>query len=67
VPAELLPAMSLIHLYLVSEAKNLLVAGDRSISEIAFQLGFENPPYFSGLFKKETGISPKDFKNRFQN
>jgi AraC-like DNA-binding protein len=57
-------ALELIHLYVISEAKNMLVAGNGSISEIAFRLGFENPPYFSRLFKKETGISPKDYKNQ---
>jgi len=56
-------ALELIHLYLISEAKNLIVEGDKSISEIAYQLGFENPPYFSRLFKKETGMSPKKYKN----
>ncbi len=60
-------ALELIHLYMISEAKNILVAGDQSISEIAFQLGFENPPYFSRLFKKEVGMSPKEFKNHLQN
>jgi len=60
-------ALELIHLYVVSEAKNLLVAGDRSIAEIAYKLGFENPPYFSRLFKKEVGMSPKEFKNRLLN
>ncbi|MGD1046116.1 MAG: helix-turn-helix transcriptional regulator [Bacteroidota bacterium] len=60
-------ALELIHLYMISEAKNMLVAGDRSISEIAYQLGFENPPYFSRLFKKEVGMSPKEFKNHLQN
>ncbi len=57
-------AMELIHLYMISEAKNMLVAGDRSIAEIAYQLGFENPPYFSRLFKKEVGMSPTEFKNQ---
>lgn len=57
-------ALELIHLHTISEAKNMLVAGDRSISEIAYQLGFENPPYFSRLFKREIGISPKEFQNR---
>jgi AraC family transcriptional regulator, transcriptional activator of pobA len=57
-------ALELIHLRVISEAKNLLVAGDRSITEIAYRLGFENPPYFSRLFKKETGMSPKEFMNR---
>ena len=60
-------ALELIHLYVISEAKNLLVTGERSISEIAYQLGFENPPYFSRLFKKEVGVSPKEFKNQILN
>jgi AraC family transcriptional activator of pobA len=60
-------ALELIHLYVISEAKNMLVAGDRSIAEIAYQLGFENPPYFSRLFKKEVGMSPKEFKLQLLN
>ncbi len=60
-------ALELIHLYVISEAKNLLVTGERSISEIAYQLGFENPPYFSRLFKKKVGVSPKEFQNRIMN
>ena len=60
-------ALELIHLFVISEAKNLLVAGDKNISEIAYQLGFENPPYFSRLFKKEVGVSPKEFKNQILN
>ncbi len=60
-------ALELIHLYVISEAKNMLVEGNRSISEIAYQLGFENPPYFSRLFKKEVGLSPKEFKSQLLN
>lgn len=56
-------AIELIHLFLISEAKNLLTGTDYSVSEIAYRLGFENPPYFSRLFKKETGMSPSQFKN----
>lgn len=55
-------AIELIHLFLISEAKNLLTGTDYSVSEIAYKLGFENPPYFSRLFKKETGISPVQFR-----
>lgn len=57
-------ALELIHLYLIAEAKNMLIAGEQNISGIAYQLGFENPPYFSRLFKKEVGISPKEFQNQ---
>jgi AraC family transcriptional regulator, transcriptional activator of pobA len=55
-------AIDLIHFYVISEAKNLLVGADHSVSEIAYELGFENPPYFSRLFKKEVGMSPNEFK-----
>jgi AraC family transcriptional regulator, transcriptional activator of pobA len=55
-------AIDLIHLYLISEAKNLLVGADQSVSEIAYGLGFENPPYFSRLFKKEVGMTPNEFR-----
>jgi AraC-like DNA-binding protein len=40
---------------------------DRSIAEIAYELGFENPPYFSRLFKKEAGMTPNQFRNLFLN
>ena len=33
-------ALELIHLYVISQAKNMIVAGDQSISEIVFKLGF---------------------------
>ncbi|WP_343634462.1 helix-turn-helix domain-containing protein [Fluviicola sp.] len=60
-------AIELIHIYLVNEAKNRLKSDDQSVSEIAYQLGFENLPYFSRLFKKETGISPNQFKKGLMN
>ena len=55
-------ALDHIHIFLIDEAKNLLLATDNSISETAYQLGFENPPYFSRLFKKKIGITPVQFK-----
>jgi len=45
----------------------MLIGGEQSISEIAYHLGFENPPYFSRLFKKEVGLSPTEFKNHLLN
>lgn len=60
-------AIELIHIYLMSEAKNLLKTADQSISEIAYTLGFENLPYFSRLFKKEVGVSPNQFKKQLLN
>lgn len=60
-------AIELIHIFLVNEAKNLLKGEDQSVSEIAYLLGFENLPYFSRLFKKETGLSPNQFKKQLVN
>jgi AraC family transcriptional regulator, transcriptional activator of pobA len=55
-------AMDLIHIYLISEAKNLLTVHDQNVSEVAYALGFENLPYFSRLFKKEVGVSPNQYR-----
>jgi len=54
-------AIDQINLYLVEEAKNLLLAPHLSIAETAYKLGFEYPQYFSRLFKKKTGMSPKAY------
>jgi len=58
-------AIELIHIALIGEAKNRLIKKDKTISEIAYNLGFENMSYFSRLFKKETGMLPTEFKNQF--
>lgn len=55
-------ALELIHIFLVSEAKNLLTLGEKGIAEIAYHLGFENASYFTKLFKKQTGMRPLEFR-----
>lgn len=46
----------------IEHAKGLLDSGEYLIYEIADQLGFENAYYFSKVFKKVTGMSPKNYK-----
>ena len=46
----------------ILEAKRLLVDNKKSISQVADELGFDNFSYFAKLFKKENGISPKEFR-----
>lgn len=55
-------SLELIHLALISEAKNLLRGPSQGIAEIAYRLGFENTSYFTRLFKKQTGMKPLEFK-----
>lgn len=51
-----------IHDRVVLEAKRLLNFTDKPITEVGFDLGYEDPAYFSRFFKKHTGLSPTDFK-----
>ncbi|WP_261387878.1 helix-turn-helix domain-containing protein [Chitinophaga pinensis] len=51
-----------IHAFIIDRAKVLLTTG-LSISEIAYQLGFEYPGYFNRLFKNKTGRTPVEFRN----
>lgn len=48
----------------IQEAKRMLLEGNRLVYEIADQLGFENAFYFSTVFKKIEGCSPREFMNR---
>jgi AraC family transcriptional activator of pobA len=47
---------------LIDKAKALLGSSELSVSEIAYQLGFEYPQSFSKLFKSKTGKTPKEFR-----
>lgn len=55
-----------IHEKLIERAKEKLSTTELSISEIAYELGFEHLPSFSKLFKAKTAQSPVDFRASFQ-
>lgn len=52
-----------INMYLIELAKTELLSTKKTISEIAFNLGFEYPQYFSKLFKQKEGVSPSEYRN----
>lgn len=52
-----------IHYHVIELAKNKLLNSNSSISEIAFELGFEYSQYFSRLFKNKVGKTPLEYRN----
>ncbi len=48
----------------MNEAKKLLQATDKAVTEIAMDVGFQTPNSFSTLFKRETGLTPTQYKNQ---
>ncbi len=58
-------AQQLIHEKLVDHAKEQLSTTTLSVSEIAYELGFEHPQSFSKLFKAKTSLSPLAFRQTF--
>lgn len=49
------------------EAKHLLISTGKSISEIAYELGYNENSYFSNVFKKKAGQSPSEFREDMKN
>lgn len=55
----------IIHEKLIEKAKEKLSTTDLTISEVAYELGFEHSQSFNKLFKAKTNISPLEFRKSF--
>ena len=55
-------AQEYVQLTTIDRAKELLTEGSRSVSEIAYELGFKYPHHLSRLFKKVVGYTPNEYK-----
>lgn len=59
-------AIQLLQGRLLLESKRLLYATDMTVKEISFYLRFEDVPYFNRFFKKQTGLTPVEYRNHTQ-
>lgn len=48
----------------ILRAEEMIVKSDYSFSQIAYAVGFSDPKYFSKCFKKETGMTPSEYRDR---
>lgn len=60
-------AKELINGQLIAEAKRALQFSSQPVKEIAFMLNFSTPEQFSHFFKKNSQVSPQDFRTQFVN
>lgn len=51
-----------IHAKVIDLAKEKIFSYDKSISEIAYELGYKYPQHFTRFFKQKVGVSPNEYK-----
>lgn len=57
-------AQEYIHLKIIDIAKDRILDESKTISEIAFELGFKYPQHFTRMFKKSIGVSPSEYRSQ---
>ena len=57
-------ATDFIRIYRLNKAAEMLARKTATISEIAYDVGFSSPSYFSECFKKQYGVSPSEYKEK---
>lgn len=55
-------AQEYIQFKLIERAKDMIVQSDKTMSEIAYSLGFAYPQHFGRLFKRQTGMTPNQYR-----
>lgn len=58
-------ARDYIRNFVVQQSKNMLAAG-KSVSQTAYDMGFDYPQHFSRMFKNSTGMTPKEYCDRWK-
>jgi CheY-like chemotaxis protein/ligand-binding sensor domain-containing protein len=50
----------------IEKAKEMIAKSDATFAEIAYNVGFADPKYFSRCFKSEVGMTPKEYRSKFR-
>ncbi len=56
-------AQEYIHLKVINLAKERVLDASKTVSEIAYELGFKYPQHFTRMFKKDLGMSPSEYRS----
>ena len=60
-----MPPLEYVHTLRLEEAKQLLESSDASIEAIANEIGYEDPGFFSRLFRRKVSLTPAQYRRRF--
>ena len=55
-------AIEHIHLAIINRVKDLLASTGKTVSEIAYEVGFQYPHHLSRMFKKTVGCTPNEYR-----
>jgi AraC-like DNA-binding protein len=61
-----LAPIEFIHDIVIQRAAHLLESGTLSVKDVAYTIGLSDPKYFSKCFKKKYGLTPSEYKKRFE-
>lgn len=59
------PPVTYLHRLRINYAKRLLETDYRTIQDVCYEVGYEDVPFFRKIFKRYTGLAPKEYKLRF--
>ena len=57
-------AIEYIHFMVINKVKDLLLGSDKTVSEIAYEVGVQYPHHLSRMFKKITGLTPNEYRKQ---
>lgn len=57
--------LTYLHKLRIARARQLLEADFKSVQEICYAVGYEDAPFFRSVFRRHTGLAPKEYRQRF--